>query len=464
MQITIIGGGPGGYVAAIKAAQMGVKTLLVERDLLGGTCLNYGCIPTKAMLSDVKLLQIIKGKKLLLNNSLHVDFEKILARRDNVVSQLRNGVDSLLRKNGITFIQGEGIIEAKGRVAVNGTRNEKKIITSDIIIIASGGKSKEIPGFQFDGAFILKPEQLLTIKSIPKSLLIVGGGAIGVEFATIFSNLGCQVSLVEMMPTILPNEDIEISRILTKSLERQGISVFTGYQAKDPKKKSHSIEAILFNGSKKQKIEVEKMIVAVGRIPNIPKEVVAHGIKLEGDAILVDKHMRTTADRFYAVGDAVGGVMLAHVAMQQGMVAVKNIIGHKVEMDYKYVPNCIFTIPEMASVGLTEEAAKKSHSVKVGKFPFSSNPKAVADGEAEGLAKIISDYSSGEILGVHMIGPQASDLISTASAFMRMEATVEELMDTMQAHPTLAEALREAAMDIEGAAIHFPPKSLKAAN
>jgi dihydrolipoamide dehydrogenase len=464
MEITIIGGGPGGYVAAIKAAQMGAKTLLVEKDLLGGTCLNYGCIPTKAMISDVKILQLIKGEKFLLNKSLHIDFRKIFVRRDHVVSQLRNGIDSLLKKNGITFIQGEGIIEAKGRVEVNGTRKEKKIIKSDVIIIASGGKSKEIPESEFDGTFVLKPEQLLTIKTIPKSLFIVGGGAIGVEIATIFSNLGCQVSLVEMMSTILPNEDKEISHILAKALARQGISVFTGYKVKALKKRRRSIEVTFSNGSKEQNIEVEKMIVAVGRIPNIPKEVAAHGIKLIGNAIRVDKQMRTTADGFYAVGDVVGGWMLAHVAMQQGMVAAEDIMGHKVEIDYKYVPNCIFTIPEMASVGLTEEVAKKNHSVKVGKFPFSDNPKAVADGEAEGFVKIISDYSSGKILGFHIIGPHASELISIASAFMRMEATVEELMDTIQAHPTLAEALREAAMDIEGEAIHSPPKNSSTAN
>lgn len=458
MEITIIGGGPGGYVAAIKAAQMGAKVSLVEKDLLGGTCLNYGCIPTKAMISDVKILQFIKGRKFLLNNSLNIDFEKIFARRDNVVSQLRNGIDSLLKKNGITFIHGEGVIEAKDRVELKGAWKERKIIKSDVIIIATGGKSNEVPGLKIDGTSILKPEQILINKSVPKSLLIIGGGAIGVELATIFSNLGCQVTLVEILPVILPNEDGEISNILTKALERQNISVFTGCKVEDLKKKRDSLEVIISNGSKEHKIEVTKIIVAAGRIPNIPEEVLAHGIELEGNSIRVDKHMRTTTDGFYAVGDVVGRWMLAHVAMQEGIVAAKNIMGHKVEIEYKYIPNCIFTIPEVASVGLTEEVAKKNHSIKVGKIPFSSNPKAVADGEAEGFVKIISDSSLGKILGVHIIGPQASNLISIASAFMRMEATVEELMDTIQAHPTLAEALREAAMDIEGEAIHFSPK------
>jgi dihydrolipoamide dehydrogenase len=462
MEITIIGGGPGGYVAAIKAAQMGAKVSLVEKDLLGGTCLNYGCIPTKAMISDVKILRLIKEKKFLPNNLLNIDFEKIYERRDNVVNQLRNGIDSLLKKNGIIFIQGEGVIEGKGRVVVKGALKEKKIIKSDVIIVATGGKSNKVPGIEIDRTLIIKPEQILINKSAPKSLLIIGGGAIGVELATIFSNLGCQVTLVEILPVILPNEDGEISHILTNALERQNISVFTGFKVEDLKKKRDSIEVIISNGSKEHKIEVAKIMVAAGRIPNIPEEVFAHGIKLEGNAISVDKHMRTTADGFYAVGDVVGGWMLAHVAMQEGIVAAKNIMGREIEMDYRFIPNCIFTIPEVASVGLTEEVAKKNDSIKVGKIPFSSNSKAVADGEAEGFVKIISDSSSGKILGVHIIGPHASELISIASAFMRVEATVEELMDTIQPHPTLAEALREAAMDIEGEAIHFLSKSTQA--
>lgn len=459
MEITIIGGGPGGYVAAIKAAQMGAKVVLVEKDLLGGVCLNYGCIPTKSMISDVKILHSIKEKKLLYNNLYNIDFKKIYERRDNVVTQLRNGIDSLLRKNGITIIKGEGVIESKGRVMVKGKGKEKKIIKSDVIIIATGGKSKAVPGMEIDGTLILEPEQILISKSIPKSLLIIGGGAIGVELATIFSGLGCQVTLVEILPAILPSEDREISHIIRRALERQNISVFTECKAKVLRKKGTSVEVMISNGNKERKIEYEKIIVAAGRIPNIPEDLLAHGIKLEENAIRVDAHMRTTADGFYAIGDVVGGLMLAHVAMEEGIIAVKNIMGREIEMDYRFIPKCTFAIPEVASVGETEEMAGKNNSIKVGRIPFSINPKAVTDGEAEGLVKIISDHSSGKILGVHIIGPHASELISIASAFMRMEATVEELKDTIQAHPTLAEALREAAMDIEEEAIHFPPKA-----
>jgi dihydrolipoamide dehydrogenase len=461
MEITIIGGGPGGYVAAIKTAQMGAKVVLVERHLLGGTCLNYGCIPTKAMISDLKIFRKVRERGVLHSNLLNIDFERMITRRDNVVSQLRAGLESLLKKNCITYIYGEGVIEGRGKVEVRETLEERRIVKSDVIIIALGGKPKEISGLEVDGTLILKPEQILDIKIVPKSILIVGGGIIGVELATIFSNLGSKVSLVEMLPRILPNEDVEISQILSNALKKEGVSVFTGYKVKDLKKKVYYMEAIIFNGREEQGIKIERIIVAAGRIPNIPKELVDLGIELEGNGIRVDTHMRTTAEGFYAIGDSVGRTMLANVAMQEGIAAAKNIIGQETQMDYRFIPNCIFTIPEVASVGLTEEVARKSHSIKVGRFPFYGNPRAVVENEAEGLIKIIADSSSDEILGVHIVGPQASDLISVALAYMKTEATLEDLANTIYGHPTLAEALREAAMDIKEEPIHILPKNIR---
>jgi len=460
VDVTIIGGGPGGYVAAIKAAHLGLKVVLVEKDRLGGVCLNKGCIPTKALVSTAEILHNIKRADEfgIGVEGISVDFVKIMNRKEQIVKRLTSGVEQLLKANQIRTIFGEGSILEPGVVEVTGNDKQKELIETKNIIIATGSSAMKlpIPGLNLDG--VITSDEILTLQKLPARLLIIGGGVVGIEFAGIFNALGVEVTVVEMLPQILPPIDEEISQRLSLILKKRGIKILINSKVKEIKKNDQNLEVIVSApGGEDLILPAEKILLSAGRVPdfgNIDMERL--GIELEDKAIKVDEKMKTNIPGIYAIGDVVGKVMLAHVASAEGKVAVENIAGEERTMNYKAIPNCVFSIPEVASVGLTEkEAREKYPRTKISKFPYMANGKALGMGEVEGLVKIIADEDNFEILGLHILGSHASDLIAEGTLAISMEATAEEIIDTIHAHPTLPEIIAEAAEGIVGKPIHM---------
>jgi len=460
IDVVIIGGGPGGYVSAIKAAHLGLDVALVEKDKLGGVCLNRGCIPTKALVSTAELLNHLQrgGEFGIQVKDYSIDFPAIMKRKDLITQRLSSGVGQLMKANQVRVVRGEGQIIEPGKVEVADTAGQKEIIKTKNIIMATGSSVMRlpIPGIDIEG--VITSDEALSLSELPSRMLIIGGGVVGIEFAGIFRALGVKVTVVEMLPRILLPIDEEIARRLTQLLKRKGIEILTDCKVKEIKKNNQNLEVLVstIDGEEK-KLETEKVLLAAGRVPELGNiDVQRLGIKLDGKAIKVDEKMRTNIPGIYAVGDVVGKIMLAHVASREGIVAVENIAGKEVLMDYKVVPNCVFSMPEVASVGLTEEEARTENSnIKVSKFPFMANGKALGMGEAEGMVKIIADGDSLELLGVHILGAHASDLIAEGTLALSMEATAEEIVNTIHAHPTLAEAIAEAAEGIIGKPIHL---------
>lgn len=465
--VVIIGSGPGGYVAAIRAGQLGLATALVEKDpFQGGTCLHRGCIPTKALLENASRYQdILHAAEFGISvGGIEVDWARIQARKRGVVKQLAGGVAGLLRKHGVEVIRGWGRLVDARTVAVHEPAASgggepgpvSRTLTTHNVLLATGSVPREIPVAPFDGERILSSDHILELEAIPESLVVVGGGAVGVEFASIFARFGSRVTLVEALPQILPLEDHDVSAELERSFVKQGIDVRTGTALVGVEPVAGGVDVML--GESGESVLAERILIAVGRAP------VSAGIGLEhvraetrNGYVVVDEYCQTAEPGVFAIGDLIPTPWLAHVASMEGVMVVERIAGRDVRpVPYGETPNCTYCEPEVASVGLTERAAAdEGHDLRVGRFPFLASGRAKIAGHTEGFVKIVADARYDEVLGVHIIGPKATELIAEAGAALRLEATVEELIHTIHAHPTLAESLHEAAHAVHGAALHY---------
>ncbi|MBS3905544.1 MAG: dihydrolipoyl dehydrogenase [Syntrophaceae bacterium] len=453
-RIVIIGGGPGGYVAAIRAAQLGAKPILIEKDRIGGTCLNRGCIPTKALLHDAGTLCSLRSSPVF--QTLSVDgsglLESMMERKKEVVEGLVKGVEILLESHQVTIKHGRAdLLNPNQVVLLNG---EKEIIDADTIILAPGSKSKGLPNITPDGERIITSDEALEMAKVPRDLVIIGGGYIGVEFATLFNTLGSRVTIVEILENILPGLEGELVRNLRRFMERDGIRILTQSSVEEIQYGENELRFTVKTLQGIQEIIAEKLLMAVGRGPSLDLSFPRAGVEISPRGIKVNRRMETTAPGIYAIGDAIEGIMLAHVAMEHGIVAAENAMGLDREWNPLFIPLCIFTHPEVASIGLTEKEAKAKGEIKIGRFPFRSNPKAVISGETDGLIKVIVSRENDTIVGVHIIGPEASVLLSISSTMIG--GKLKEFARFIQAHPTIPEALKEACLDVDGLAIHLP--------
>ena len=453
-RIVILGAGPGGYVAAIRASQLGGEVTLIEKEKVGGTCLNVGCIPTKSLVVCAELFsQMKKSSDFGIEvKDARADLAAMVQRKDKIVNKLVGGVQFLLKKHKVEIIQGKGNLTAPGKVGITTAEGKKEEIAYDRLILATGSETS-MPGcFNFDGKNILTGRELLSISELPSRLLIVGGGYIGVEFAYIFNALGSEVTIVEMLPRLIATEDEEISEQLYRELVKQGIKVKLETKMETITVGKGEITCGLGSGERTQ---CDKVLVAVGRKPCV-EGFSEFGVKLENGYVQVNERMETSLENVYAIGDIAGPPLLAHKASNEGLVAAENALGGNSTMNYRAVPSCIFALPEVASVGLSEAKAKeKGYEVSTGKFPFSALGRAHTLGEPQGFVKIVADQETEEVLGIHIMGPHASDLIAEATLGIQMEATVEEFQKTIHAHPTLPEALNEAAHALHQKAIHL---------
>jgi dihydrolipoamide dehydrogenase len=461
--LVVIGSGPGGYVAAIRAGQLGLKTAIVEKDdKWGGTCLHVGCIPTKDLLLSADVYDYVKNAKEfgIIDSNVSVDWPAMLARKTKVVTKLAKGVEFLLRKNKVDMIRGFGKILSPGKISVADPQGATREIAAQNIVVATGSEARMLPGLEADGKTLLTNKEILSLPAIPKSMVIIGAGAVGVEFASIFQRFGTKVTVLEMLPRAVPLEDEEISAELEKSFKHQGIPIQTQAKVTKVTKTANgvTVEYTLADG-KPQTIEAETCLVAVGRVPNTANiGLEKTRVKLERGFVKTDGVMQTDEPGVYAIGDIVANSpLLAHVASMEGIVAVTHAAGkHAEPINHRQIPNCTYTEPEVASVGLTERQAREAgHKVKIGKFPYAAVSKAAILGAREGFVKVVSDEKYGEILGVHIIGPRATETIAEAVMAMRLEGTVDDIAHTIHAHPTLAEAVGEAAHAAVDWAIHI---------
>ena len=452
--ITIIGGGPGGYVAAIHAAHLGAKVAVVEKDRLGGTCLNRGCIPTKALVRSVEVLLEARradGFGIEVDN-VKINFQKIMARKSRVVNWLVSGVEQLIKANKIDVYKGLGCILSPHLVKVN----HQEIATRKLII-ATGSESAflSIPGIDLPG--VLTTDDILELKELPESLVIIGGSYVGVEFASIFNGLGTKVAIVEKLPTCLEPVDEEIGRRFAQTLHRRGIEVKIGAVVKAIKREGAVLKVVWDSPKGEQGVEGQMVLVATGRRPYTEGLGLSElGIRMDGQAIVVNEYLETNINDVYAIGDVLGKSMLAHVASYEGEIAVENALGRSRQADYRAIPSCIFAQPEIASVGITErEANNDGLPYKVSKFPFAACSRAVTMGETLGMIKMICNADNGRVLGMHIMGSHASELIAEGALAIQLGATAEDIAHTIHAHPTLPEAVRETAMGQLDGSIHF---------
>ncbi len=461
--LIIIGSGPGGYVAAIHAAQLGLKTAVIEKDKgVGGTCLHRGCIPTKALLENAEIYEQIKNARdfgISVEN-IRLDFDAVQKRKIKIVRKLAKGVEFLLNKNKIDTYHGFGRLAGSGRVEVEDSKGEKTTLQTKNIIIATGSVPKPLPNLNIDGKRIINSDHVLELPSVPQSMIILGAGAVGVEFASIYARFGSQITLVEMLPQLLPIEDEEVGAELQKAFRKQGIKSLVGTGFQSVTEKENGVEVTLKNMATGETTQhsAELLLVATGRRPlleNIGLENTR--VKVERGFIVVDSLQRTDELNVYAIGDVIATPWLAHVASAEGVVAVEHIAGKDARpVNYQRIPSCTYCEPEVASVGLTEKQAKeRGYEVKVGKFPFSANSKSGIIGHSEGFIKIVSEAKYDEILGVHAIGPRVTEMIAEACVALQGEFTAEELARTMHAHPTLSESITEAAHAVYGLPIHI---------
>ncbi len=456
--ITIIGGGTGGYVAAIKAAQLGADVNLIEKESIGGTCLNWGCIPTKALVYTAeKFSELKKARRFGIEvDDVNLNMKRVIKNKDTIVKQLVGGVEFLLDKHDVKVFKGTANLVDENTVSVQ-TDESEDIIETDYIIIATGSKVKKAPikGIEMDG--ILTSKDILDLKELPESLAVIGGGVIGMEFAFIYSNLGVDVKVVEYLDDILPGIDKEVTNEIAKIAKRSRIDVTTGAEVKEVSKTEKGYQVDYLKEEQEESLEVEKVLVATGRKPSFGGlDLEKIGIQTEDNAIKVDEYLQTSVNNIYAVGDVTGKILLAHVASHQGITAAQNIMGEKKKMDYKAVPAAIFTDPEIATVGLTEEEVKEQNiDYQVGKFPFRANGKVKTMNERNGFIKIISKKDSGEILGSSIIGVHATDLIHELTLAVNKNMKIEDIIETIHAHPTTSEVIHEAALDSIGGALHY---------
>lgn len=461
VDLVVIGGGPGGYVAAIRAAQLGLKVALVEANHLGGICLNWGCIPTKALLRSSEIHHLLHNLDQfgLSAKDVAFDIKKIVARSRSVSSQLSKGVQHLLKKNKVDVIDGWGKLAGQGKVTVEKDGKSIAEMTAKNIIIATGARARVLPGLEPDGKQVWTYREAMVPETMPKSVLVVGSGAIGIEFASFYRNLGAEVTVVEVMDRILPVEDEEISTFARKAFEKQGMKIITGAKVAKLEKSPQSVKATIETSKGKQEITVEKVIAAVGVVANTENiGLEKTKIKLDRGHIVTNEWLATDEPGIYAIGDVTAPPWLAHKASHEGVICVEKIAGIKDVHPLKKqnIPGCTYCSPQVASVGLTEKAAKeKGYSIKVGRFPFIGNGKAIALGEPEGLIKTIFDEKTGELLGAHMVGAEVTEMIQGYGIAKTLETTELELMHTVFPHPTLSEMMHESALNAYGKAIHF---------
>jgi dihydrolipoamide dehydrogenase len=459
--LVVIGGGPGGYVAAIRAAQLGMRTAVVEREHLGGICLNWGCIPTKALLRTAELYHQLHHLDQfgLSAGDISFDAAKVVARSRAVAKQLSNGVAFLLRKHKVAVFDGEGRLAGAGKITVTKDGETVADLTAKHIIVATGARARSLPGLEPDGKMVWTYKEAMVPGAIPKSLLVVGSGAIGIEFASFYRDMGAEVTVVEVLDRVLPVEDEEISAFARKSFEKQGIKIHTGATVKSLKRGRANVTAEIDAGGKAIEVTVERVILAVGITGNVEGVgLEGTGVKVERSHIVVDEWLRTGEPGVYAIGDVVGPPWLAHKAMHEGVICVEQLAGvndvHP--LDIHNIPACTYCRPQVASVGLTEKAAREAgREVKVGHFPFIGNGKAIALGEPEGMIKTVFDGKTGELLGAHMVGTEVTELIQGYAIAKTLETTEAELIRTIFPHPTISETMHEAVLDAYGRAIHF---------
>jgi len=457
--LIVIGGGPAGYAGAIRAGQLGKKVACIELERAGGTCLNWGCIPTKALLKSAELLNKIKKADAfgITVKDVSFDFAKVVERSRGVAGQMAKGIEFLFKKNKVDYLVGKAHVAAPGLVEITEGEHKGKFFKTKAILIATGCKMRRIPGLEVDGARVMTSREALANPALPKSVVIVGAGAIGVEFAYFYNAFGSKVTLVEMVDQILPVEDEEVSKTLRRALEKQGITIFTGTKCENFRVGKDSVKVDLVTGDKKQEVEAAVVLSAIGVVANI-EGVVSPGVKiaLDRNYVKVGDDYQTSVKGIYAAGDIIGPPWLAHVATFEAVSAVNGIFGHGKPRRVRNFPGCTYCQPQVSSTGLTEKAAKeKKLDYKVGKFPFTASGKAVASAESEGFVKVITDAKTGEIYGAHIIGSEATELIAEYGLAIELEATVDDIHQTIHAHPTLSEAVMEAAAASLGEAIHI---------
>jgi dihydrolipoamide dehydrogenase len=459
--LVVVGGGPGGYVAAIRAAQLGMNAAVVEREHLGGICLNWGCIPTKALLRSSEIYHLLHRLDDFGFSAKDISFDagKVVARSRAVAKQLSNGVAYLLRKNKVTVLDGHGRLAGKGRLAVTKDGNPVAELAAEHIVLATGARARSLPGLEPDRERIWTYKEAMVPPAVPKSLLVVGSGAIGIEFASFYHDMGAEVTVVEVLNRVLPVEDEEISAFARKSFEKQGIKIHTGATVAALQHDGDGITARIEANGEAQEATVERVILAVGIVGNVEDIGLENtGVVVDRTHVVVDEWLRTGEPGVYAIGDLVGPPWLAHKASHEGVICVERIAGvndvHP--LDIHNIPSCTYCRPQVASVGLTEKSARDAgYEVKVGHFPFIGNGKAIALGEPEGMVKTVFDSKTGELLGAHMIGAEVTELIQGYTIAKTLETTETELIHAIFPHPTLSETMHEAVLDAYGRAIHF---------
>ncbi len=462
--VIVVGGGPGGYVAAIRASQLGMKTAVVERENLGGICLNWGCIPTKALLRAAEINHLLHhlDEYGFSAKDISFDLAKIVKRSRGVAGQLSGGVKFLLKKHKVTVFDGSAKLAGKAgnKRKLSVTKDDKPVadLTGTHIILATGARARTLPGLEPDGKLVWTYREAMVPTSMPKSLLVVGSGAIGIEFASFFLQLGAEVTVVEVVDRILPAEDEEIAALAHKSFVKQGMKILTGATVKKLDKGKDNVTVTVESGGKSQQITVDRVILAMGIVGNVENlGLEGTAIKVDKTHVLVDEYLRTPEQGVYAIGDLVGPPWLAHKASHEGVICVEHIAGKEVHpLNTSRVPGCTYCTPQIASVGLTEAKAKAAgHEVKVGRFPYIGNGKAIVLGDSEGLIKTVFDAKTGELLGAHMIGAEVTELIQGYAIAQTLETTERELMETIFPHPTLSEAMHESVLDAYGQVIHI---------
>ena len=451
--VGIIGGGPGGYVAAIRAAQLGGTVCLIEKGEWGGTCLNRGCIPTKTLFSIAHLAEQIQNTPALNTQGTTVDYPKALTHKTEVIQKLKGGISQLLKANKIRALNGNASLTDRNTIAVSKSDGTTEQVNVKNVIIATGSEPAEPAIFEIDETDVLTTTGILNLTELPESLIIVGGGVSGCEFASIFNAFGCKVTVLELLPTILATEDIQVVRHIRLFMKRKGISLHTGAKLTSVKKSDEGVTAVLESG---ENLTAQKMLVSIGRRYNtegIGLDKV--GVRTENGKIVVNEQMQTNIPGIYAVGDVASRYLLAHVASAEGKVAAQNCLGETTEMDYQVIPWCVFTLPEIGHAGMTEtEATDEGYKVKVGKFPYAASGMALGMGEADGFVKTVTDADSGDILGVHIVGVHASTLIHEAAVAIRLGASAMDIAHTVHAHPTLSEMVMESAEAAYDRAVH----------